>query len=183
MPESAREKISMFSHVAIDQVISMPDVNNIFKVPLVLYEHKIAEWLAERLSLTSVTQRLARFNSSSSSSSSSSSNAANTQPGPRGGAIPEHMDTDSQPTIMQRWAELSDRADSLSKEVAIALVGKYTTQSDTYTSIVKSLEHAGLESNRKVVIKYIDSSSLEKTVEAEDPVKYHEAWQVVCKSE
>jgi CTP synthase (UTP-ammonia lyase) len=44
----------------------------------------------------------------------------------------------------------------LNKVVEIALVGKYTTQSDTYTSIVKALEHAGLESNRKIVIKVLN---------------------------
>ena len=160
MPESAKEKVSMFSHVNKDQVISMPDVNNIYKVPLVLYEHKIAEWLSERMNLTSVAKRLADF--------------------PK---MCDFSDSEQPPTIMQSWVELSDRADSLTKVVEIALVGKYTTQSDTYTSIVKSLEHAGLESNRKVVIKYIDSSNLEKTVESEDPVKYHEAWQVVCKAD
>jgi CTP synthase len=41
----------------------------------------------------------------------------------------------------------------MTKSVEIALVGKYTSQQDTYTSIVKSLEHAGLESNRRVLIK------------------------------
>ncbi len=73
--------------------------------------------------------------------------------------------------------------DHLSKEVLIALVGKYTKNSDTYTSIVNALGYAGVEANRKVVIKYIDSSSLEKTSQNEDPVKYHEAWQVLCKAE
>ncbi len=33
------------------------------------------------------------------------------------------------------------------------MVGKYTTQADTYTSIVKALGYAGIEANRKVVIK------------------------------
>jgi CTP synthase len=136
MPESAREKISMFSHVDKDQVISMPDVNNIFKVPLVLFEHKIAGWLAERLSLKSVTQRLLDYSARIASDSMESAGQQQ-----------------QQPSIMQRWIELSERSDSLTKEVTVALVGKYTTQSDTYTSIIKSLEHAGLESNRKIVMK------------------------------
>ena len=63
------------------------------------------------------------------------------------------------------------------------MVGKYTTQADTYTSIVKALGYAGIMANRKVVIKYIDSSNLEKPNEKEDPVNYHEAWQIVCKAE
>ncbi len=45
------------------------------------------------------------------------------------------------------------RWENMTKSVEIALVGKYTSQQDTYTSIVKSLEHAGLESNRRVLIK------------------------------
>ena len=71
----------------------------------------------------------------------------------------------------------------MSKTVEIAIVGKYTTQSDTYTSIHKALEHAGLESNRQVVVKYVDSSNLETNVKNDDPVLYHQAWQAVCKSE
>ena len=63
------------------------------------------------------------------------------------------------------------------------MVGKYTTQTDTYTSIVKSLGYAGIEANRKVIIKYIDSSMLEKQNEKDDPVNYHDAWQTVCKAE
>ena len=48
----------------------------------------------------------------------------------------------------------------MTKTVEIALVGKYTSQQDTYTSIIKSLEHAGLESNRKVVIKVLSNLNL-----------------------
>lgn len=49
----------MFSNVDIDQVISMPDVKNIFKVPLVLFEHKITHWLAEKFGLESLKKKLA----------------------------------------------------------------------------------------------------------------------------
>jgi CTP synthase (UTP-ammonia lyase) len=58
MPESAQEKISMFSHVAKEQVICLPDVNTIYKVPVILYQHKLAEWFAERLSLKDVSRKL-----------------------------------------------------------------------------------------------------------------------------
>lgn len=36
----------------------MPDVSNIFKVPLVLYEYKIAHWLANRLGLKELHSKL-----------------------------------------------------------------------------------------------------------------------------
>lgn len=41
----------------------------------------------------------------------------------------------------------------MTKSVTIGLVGKYTTQTDTYTSIIKALSHAGVECNREVKIK------------------------------
>ncbi len=58
MPESTKEKISMFSHVDKEQVICLPDVNNIYRVPLVLFEHKLAQWFSERLSLKDVCKEL-----------------------------------------------------------------------------------------------------------------------------
>jgi CTP synthase (UTP-ammonia lyase) len=86
MPESAKEKISMFSHVDKDQVICLPDVNNIYQVPLMLYEHNLAKWFAERLSLKDVTQGI-RFSSPSN-------------------------DTDylkNSNLIMQKWSDLAER--------------------------------------------------------------------------
>lgn len=71
----------------------------------------------------------------------------------------------------------------MSKEVVIALVGKYTRQPDTYLSMIKAVEHAALACNRKPNIKFIDASDLEEAMQKEDPVKYHEAWQILCGSE
>lgn len=88
MPESAREKISMFSHVDKDQVICLPDVSNIYKVPLILYEHKLAEWLAERLSLREINDRIAKA------------------------SLMQTFDADNlkqSDGIMKKWAELYDR--------------------------------------------------------------------------
>ena len=56
MPESAKEKISMFSHVNKQQVICLPDVNNILKVPVVLDDHKLADFFVERLSLKDILE-------------------------------------------------------------------------------------------------------------------------------
>lgn len=160
MPEATKEKVSMFSHVEKEQVICIPDVSNVYQVPLMLFEYKLAKWFAERLSLKDVNCDLRLSSPSNDIEQMKNSNA-----------------------LMQKWAELAEKADNLTKEVVISMVGKYTTQSDTYTSIVKALGYAGLEANRKVVIKYIDSSDLEKACEQEDPVKYHEAWQKVCKAD
>lgn len=59
MTYAAREKVSMFSHVDINQVICIADVNNIYKVPMMLYDNKVAHWLADRFSLHELTNKLA----------------------------------------------------------------------------------------------------------------------------
>lgn len=43
----------------------------------------------------------------------------------------------------------------------IGLVGKYTELHDTYLSVVKALLHASLHCNRKLTVKWIDSSALD----------------------
>uniref|UniRef100_A0A2C9JXR5 CTP synthase n=1 Tax=Biomphalaria glabrata TaxID=6526 RepID=A0A2C9JXR5_BIOGL len=69
---------------------------------------------------------------------------------------------------MSSWAELADRHDRLLKEVCIVLVGKYTALSDSYTSVIKALQHASL---------CIEAADLEPAMENENPQKYHEAWR------
>lgn len=45
------------------------------------------------------------------------------------------------------------RTDRLLEHVSIALVGKYTKLSDSYTSVIKALEHSALAINRKLEVK------------------------------
>lgn len=49
--------------------------------------------------------------------------------------------------------------------VTIALVGKYTGLADSYISVVKALEHAGMAIRQKVEIKWVESSALENIPE------------------
>uniref|UniRef100_A0A671WKI3 CTP synthase n=1 Tax=Sparus aurata TaxID=8175 RepID=A0A671WKI3_SPAAU len=72
---------------------------------------------------------------------------------------------------------------TLRKHVSIALVGKYTKLADSYTSVIKALEHSALAINHKLEVKYIDSADLEPTTLQDEPVKYHEAWQKLCSSQ
>ncbi|MAH61428.1 MAG: CTP synthetase [Legionellales bacterium] len=46
-----RQKISLFTNVALDQVISVPDVDFIYKVPQVLFDQKIHERISHQLDL------------------------------------------------------------------------------------------------------------------------------------
>ena len=49
-------------------------------------------------------------------------------------------------------------------------------------SVVKALEHASMQCQRKLVLKWVEASDLESHTEHEDPVRYHQAWQHLCSS-
>ena len=55
--------------------------------------------------------------------------------------------------ILKTNFSLLFRFDNSSKEVTIALVGKYTKLEDSYISVMKALYHAGMHCRTKVVIK------------------------------
>mmetsp|Transcript_11492 Transcript_11492/g.39961 ORF Transcript_11492/g.39961 Transcript_11492/m.39961 type:complete len:562 (-) Transcript_11492:923-2608(-) len=82
---------------------------------------------------------------------------------------PKHVDLDS-------WRSRALRWDALKDKVTIAMVGKYTTLSDAYLSVIKSLTHASIACNRKLELKWIEASHLEPQHRGEDPAKYDEAW-------
>ncbi|TNN89159.1 CTP synthase 1 [Liparis tanakae] len=82
--------------------------------------------------------------------------------------------------MLTKWKEMADRSARLLEHVSIALVGKYTKLSDSYTSVIKALEHSALAVNHKLEVKYIDSADLEAATLQDEPVKYHEAWQRLC---
>lgn len=70
--------------------------------------------------------------------------------------------------LWKRWQDLTTAHDGLEHIVEIVLVGKYTKVQDSYISVVKSLEHAALACNRKLSLKWVDSSDLEPGSEGHD---------------
>lgn len=64
--------------------------------------------------------------------------------------------------------------------MSICLVGKYTSLQDSYTSVVKSLEHASMQCGRKLQITWVEASDLEAEAQHERPQEFHAAWQAVC---
>ncbi|KAI8854027.1 CTP synthase N-terminus-domain-containing protein [Chytridium lagenaria] len=94
-------------------------------------------------------------------------------------SLTPRRDSESE-SLWFKWKQLADRYDRLHDTVTIALVGKYTNLQDSYISVVKSLEHAALSSNRKVKILWVEASDLELSMQAQDPLKYHDAWKDVC---
>nr|XP_042696125.1 CTP synthase 2 isoform X5 [Chrysemys picta bellii] len=95
-----------------------------------------------------------------------------------------NLPIDDQPSdLLFKWKKMADRYERLQKMCSIALVGKYTKLSDCYASVFKALEHSALAINHKLNLMYIDSIELEHSTEVENPVKYHQAWQKLCKAD
>lgn len=132
----------MFCHVPTSQVLAVHDVSSLYHVPLLLKAQGLVGYLQGRLKLNDIITSQSRI--------------------------------DVGLELMIRWKALtvacvflsllhnlpqlltnlcpSSSHDRLFDQVNIVLVGKYTTLQDSYTSVVKSLEHAALQCARKLNI-------------------------------
>lgn len=81
--------------------------------------------------------------------------------------------------LFQEWKSLTERQENLRESVRIALVGKYTHLKDSYISLVKSLEHAALGCDKKMIIDWIEAEYLEPSMLEAEPAKYHDAWKTL----
>lgn len=61
---------------------------------------------------------------------------------------------------LKEWEDMVKASKNLTKEVNIALVGKYISLHDAYISVVESLKHAGIANSAAVNIKWIDSENV-----------------------
>jgi len=155
--ESAvRQKLSLFCQVSPECVISMHDVSNLYRVPLLLAEQNVGRLICDRLGLQCQEA------------------VAPTVPLSLG-ALPEGAASQR----LGDWRQLAARADHFEGEVSIALVGKYCANPDAYVSVVKALEHAALEAGFRLRLSWVDSSSLEDSIRKQDSAKYDAAWEAV----
>ena len=119
VPADEAEKISLFTNVPREGVISVWDVNPIYRVPRMLHEQGLDDLICQKLQLQ------------------------------------------TQPADLSLWDRLVDEVEHPSREVHIAMVGKYTDLSDSYKSLNEALRHAGMKNSAKVVIDYIDAESFD----------------------
>ncbi len=63
---------------------------------------------------------------------------------------------------ISQWKTIESKIDSYTKNIKIALVGKYTILKDAYKSITEALYHAGIHSGIKVNISWINSELFEE---------------------
>ena len=63
---------------------------------------------------------------------------------------------------LSEWEEIVKRTKNPTKQVNIALVGKYVELHDAYLSVAEALCHGGIVNDTRVNIKWIQSEELEK---------------------
>ncbi|ORZ38808.1 class I glutamine amidotransferase-like protein [Catenaria anguillulae PL171] len=153
--DSVKEKISMFCHVAPEQVLAVHDCPSLYHVPLLLEEQGLIKVLEKRLKLRETLEaRMARE------------------------GVDEVMH--GAHSLMAKWRQLTQRHERMHDSVTIALVGKYTDLHDSYISVTKSLEHAALSCNRKLEVLWVEASDLEQDTKESNPITYHESWRKLC---
>jgi CTP synthase len=66
------------------------------------------------------------------------------------------------PTDLAMWDKLTHALEHPQREVDIAMVGKYVDLTESYKSLSEALVHAGIHTQSKVRIHYVDSETIER---------------------
>ncbi len=119
IPDEERAKISLFANVRVEGVISMWDVDSIYKVPQMLNAQGLDRILYEELGL------------------------------------------DLPPADLTVWAKLVHALENPQHQLTIGMVGKYVDLTESYKSLIEALRHAGIHTETRVNIGYIDSEDIE----------------------
>jgi CTP synthase len=80
-----------------------------------------------------------------------------------GDYVARKLGLQERPVDMQEWESLVHTLKNPDSRVTVAVVGKYTSNGDSYKSIAEALVHAGIPNRTGVDIKWIESDLLEKT--------------------
>ncbi len=119
IPDDERAKISLFSNVQEDAVISVWDADTIYKIPQMLHDQGLDRIICEKL----------------------------------------HVE--AKPADLSMWTRLVNVLENPKHEVNIAMVGKYVDLTESYKSLTEALRHAGIHTESRVNIEYVDSEEIE----------------------
>ena len=76
------------------------------------------------------------------------------------GVVCRELGIDAPEPDLREWEELVANIKGRSREVTIALVGKYVQLHDAYLSVAEALAHAGFAQNAHVKIEWLDSEEI-----------------------
>ncbi len=122
--DKRKEKIATFCNIAPERVISAPDVESIYDVPLNYEKDGMGDILCDVLGL------------------------------------------ERRPTDLSAWEAFVAKSKNGTKEVRVAVVGKYFETgsfvlADSYISVLEALKHAAYTQDLKLKISYLDSEDFE----------------------
>ncbi|KIF80859.1 CTP synthase [Noviherbaspirillum autotrophicum] len=120
IPDDERAKISLFSNVREDAVISVWDADSIYKIPQMLHDQGLDKIICDKLGLS------------------------------------------PKPADLSVWNKLVYALEHPKAEVTIGMVGKYVDLTESYKSLTEALRHAGIHTESRVNIEYIDSEEIEE---------------------
>ena len=66
------------------------------------------------------------------------------------------------PADLSEWQRVVDGIRHPTKSVTIGMVGKYTELTESYKSLNEALTHAGIQTDSRVKIRYLDSEKMER---------------------
>jgi len=147
----------MLCQVRTEHIVSLHDVSNIYRVPLLLAEQNIGVNICQHLGF-------ARAIPVVSPSIHLSEQAL---------YILGH---EAREKRLGDWRMLADRLDTCTEEVVVAIVGKHGGTLDAHVSLVTALKHAGVEAGLHVSVDLIESQDLEPNTQRVDAKRYDAAW-------
>jgi CTP synthase len=121
-----KEKIALLCNIKKEAVISAPDVESIYDIPLNFEKDGLSDVVTKILALE-----------------------------------------DKQEKDLKDWSKFVDKVHNATKEVRIAVIGKYFNTgdcilSDSYISVIEAIKHAAYNNNVVPVIDWIDSEKFEQ---------------------
>ena len=119
IPDDERAKISLFSNVEEDAVISVWDADTIYKIPQMLHDQGLDVIVCQKLGIQ------------------------------------------AKPADLSMWTRLVQTLENPKEIVTIGMVGKYVDLTESYKSLTEALRHAGIHTESRVNIEYIDSEEIE----------------------
>jgi CTP synthase len=119
IPDDERAKISLFSNVPEEAVISVWDADTIYKIPQMLFDQGLDRIVCEKLALS------------------------------------------PKPADLSVWTKLVYALENPKDSVVIGMVGKYVDLTESYKSLTEALRHAGIHTESRVHIEYLDSEEIE----------------------
>ncbi len=76
--------------------------------------------------------------------------------------VVEHFQLELPEADLSQWQRVVEGIRHPSKEVTIGMVGKYTELTESYKSLNEALTHAGIQTDSRVRIRYLDAEKIER---------------------